>query len=124
MILDEFPYLIDENEALPSLIQRLWDHNVADTGTTFVLTGSAIGMIHEIAIDGSSPLYDRISKRPNGKLEIDPLPFGAAMSFFPNYAPAEQVIAYGVFREDAGIPPGCRRHTVTQREHYGHLVAP
>ncbi len=97
VILDEFPYLVDENEALPSIIQRIWDHEVEETATTFVLTGSAIGMIHKIALDGSSPLYGRISKRPNGKLDIGPLPFEAAMTFFPDYDPAEQVMAYGVF---------------------------
>ena len=97
VILDEFPYIVDENEALPSIIQRIWDHEVEETATTFVLTGSAIGMIHNIALDGSSPLYGRISKRPNGKLNIGPLPFGAAMTFFPDYDPAEQVMAYGVF---------------------------
>ncbi len=97
VILDEFPYLVDENEALPSIIQRIWDHEVEETAATFVLTGSAIGMIHNIALDGSSPLYGRISKRPNGKLNIGPLPFGAAMTFFPDYDPAEQVMAYGVF---------------------------
>ena len=111
VILDEFPYLVDENEALPSLVQRLWDHNVEDTAATFVLTGSAIGMIHKIALDGSSPLYGRLSKRPNGKLEIGPLPFAAAMEFFPNYAPAEQVIAYGVF---GGTPEYLRAVDDTQ----------
>jgi AAA+ ATPase superfamily predicted ATPase len=111
VILDEFPYLVDENEALPSLIQRIWDHEVADTAATFVLTGSAIGMIHKIALDGSSPLYGRISKRPNGNLETGPLPFVAAMEFFPNYTPAEQVIAYGVF---GGTPEYLRAVDDTQ----------
>jgi len=97
VVLDEFPYLVAESEALPSLIQRIWDHEVEDTSATFVLTGSAIGMIHEIALDGSSPLYGRVSKRPNGKLNIGPLPFDAAMTFFPNYDADEQVMAYGVF---------------------------
>nr|WP_277503509.1 ATP-binding protein [Haladaptatus sp. DYSN1] len=111
VILDEFPYLVDENDALPSLIQRLWDHNVEDTAATFVLTGSAIGMIHKIALDGSSPLYGRISKRPNGKLDIGPLPFAAAMAFFPQYTPVEQVIAYGVF---GGTPEYLRAVDDTQ----------
>lgn len=111
IILDEFPYLVDENEALPSLIQRIWDHEVEDTSATFILTGSAIGMIHDIALDGSSPLYGRISKRPNGKLDIGPLPFGAAMSFFPDYEPAKQVIAYGVF---GGTPDYLRAVDDTQ----------
>lgn len=111
VILDEFPYLVDENEALPSIIQRIWDHEVEDTAATYILTGSAIGMIYKIALDGSSPLHGRVSKRPNGKLNIGPLPFGAAMSFFPDYEPAEQVIAYGVF---GGTPDYLRAVDDTQ----------
>lgn len=111
VILDEFPYLVDENEALPSIIQRIWDHEVEGTTTTFVLTGSAIGMIHKIALNGSSPLYGRISKRPNGKIDIGPLPFDAAMTFFPDYQPTERVMAYGVF---GGTPDYLRAVDDTQ----------
>lgn len=68
-------------------------------------------MIHDIALDGSSPLYGRISKRPNGKLDIGPLPFSAAMSFFPDYEPAKQVIAYGIF---GGTPDYLRAVDDTQ----------
>lgn len=111
VILDEFPYLVDEYRALPSLLQRVWDHGVEDTAATFILTGSAIGMIHEIALNGSSPLYGRISKRPSGKLDIGPLPFTAAMTFFPDYDPSEQVMAYGVF---GGTPDYLRAIDDTQ----------
>lgn len=111
VILDEFPYLVDEHRALPSLLQRVWDHEVEGTAATVILTGSAIGMIHKIALNGSSPLYGRISKRPNGKLDIGPLPFDAAMTFFPDYDPAEQVMAYGIF---GGTPDYLRAVDETQ----------
>ncbi|MFW6144694.1 MAG: ATP-binding protein, partial [Candidatus Natronoplasma sp.] len=62
-----------------------------------VLTGSSIGMMHNVAIDGRAPLYGRISKEPNGKFDIGPLPFKDAMKFFPGYDPEEQVMAFGVF---------------------------
>lgn len=97
VVIDEFPYLVRENEELPSIIQRIWDHEVKDTSTTFVLTGSSIGMIHDIAIDGRAPLHGRISKKPNGKLDIGPLPFKDSMKFFPKYNPEEQIMAYGIF---------------------------
>lgn len=97
VIIDEFPYLVAETNELPSLIQRIWDHEVEGTATTFVLTGSAIGMMHEVAIDGSAPLFGRLSKQPNGKLNIGPLPFADAMTFFPTYDPVDQVLAYGIF---------------------------
>jgi len=97
IIIDEFPYLVEQTDAHPSILQRVWDHTVKDTATTFVLTGSAIGMMHEYALDGTAPLYGRVAKSPNGEIEVGPLGFGAAMSFFPAYSPVEQVMTYGVF---------------------------
>lgn len=97
VILDEFPYLVEQTEALPSILQRVWDHTATETAATFVLTGSAIGMMYEYALEGTAPLYGRVAKNPNGKIEVGPLPFDAAMEFFPQYPPAEQVMTYGVF---------------------------
>lgn len=97
IIIDEFPYLVEQTDALPSILQRVWDHTAAQTATTFVLTGSAIGMMHEYALEGTAPLYGRVTKSPNGEIEVEPLGFDAAMSFFPEYSPVEQVMAYGVF---------------------------
>ena len=97
VIVDEFPYLVEQTEALPSILQRVWDHAASDTAATFVLTGSAIGMMYEYALEGSGPLYGRVAKDPNGRLDVGPLPFGAALLFFPAYDPAEQVMTYGIF---------------------------
>ena len=101
IVFDEFPYLADADSELPSLIQRLWDHDVEDSGVTLVLTGSAIGMMYDLTLDGSAPLYGRISQNPSGKFPISTFDFDAAMEFFPDYEPAEQVFAYGVFD---GVP--------------------
>lgn len=101
IVLDEFPYIADADEQLPSLIQRLWDHDVADSTTTLVLTGSAIGMMHDLTLDGTAPLYGRISQNPSGKFPIDQLEFGPAMEFFPEYDPEEQIFAHGVY---GGVP--------------------
>lgn len=97
VIVDEFPYLVEQTDALPSILQRVWDHTAGETATTLVLTGSAIGMMHEYALEGAAPLYGRVAKHPNGEIEIGPLHFASAMSFFPEYDPAEQVMTYGVF---------------------------
>lgn len=97
VIIDEFPYLVEQTDALPSILQRVWDHTAKNTATTFVLTGSAIGMMHEYALEGTAPLYGRVAKNPNGEIEVGPLRFAAAMEFFPEYEPAEQVMTYGVF---------------------------
>lgn len=97
VLIDEFPYLVEQTPALPSILQRVWDHTASETETTVVLTGSAIGMMYEYALDGSGPLYGRVAKDPNGQLDVGPLPFDAALSFFPDYDPATQVMTYGIF---------------------------
>ncbi|WP_137285553.1 ATP-binding protein [Halorussus salinisoli] len=94
IVLDEFPYLVDADESLPSVIQRLWDHELRDTAATLVLVGSSISMMEEATLLGTSPLYGRFTE----KLDLRQFDFGAAREFFPaSYTPEEQVFAWGVF---------------------------
>jgi AAA+ ATPase superfamily predicted ATPase len=93
VVLDEFPFLIESDESLPSVIQRLWDHEVEDTSATVVLVGSSISMMKETVMSGGSPLHGRFDMR----LQLAELPFDAATEFFPDYDPEEMVLAWGVF---------------------------
>lgn len=94
VVLDEFPYLIDADESLPSVIQRLWDQELQDTGATLVLVGSSISMMEEATLLGNSPLYGRFTE----KIDLRQLDFDAAREFFPDtYTPEEQLFAWGVF---------------------------
>lgn len=94
IVLDEFPYLVDADESLPSTLQRLWDHELQDTAVTIVLVGSSIGMMEEAALLGNSPLYGRCT----AKLDLRQLPFDAAVEFFPaTYSTEEQIFAWGIF---------------------------
>lgn len=97
VVIDEFPYLVETTLGLPSEIQRIVDHDVADSSATLVLTGSSIGMIHEHAIDGGAPLYGRLSQTPSGRIELTQLSFDAAMEFVPEYDPEQQVFTFGIF---------------------------
>jgi AAA+ ATPase superfamily predicted ATPase len=98
IVLDEFPYLIEQDESLPSVLQAMFDHELEDSAATIVLVGSSISMMEEAALLGNSPLYGRSSL----KLDVRQLPFDAAMTFFDDsYAPDEQVLTWGVF---GGVP--------------------
>ncbi len=97
VVIDEFPYLIESNEGLASVVQHLWDTAVDESQATLVLTGSAIGMIHTHVLDGGAPLYGRVSQTPNGRLELTQLPFQSIREFVPTYDPEERVFVYGVF---------------------------
>jgi len=97
IVIDEFPYLIESNEGLPSIIQHLWDTAVDESQATLVLTGSAIGMMHTHVLDGGAPLYGRVSQIPNGRLELSQLPFRSIKEFVPTYDPEDRVFVYGIF---------------------------
>ncbi|MFB6208540.1 MAG: ATP-binding protein [Candidatus Nanohaloarchaea archaeon] len=97
IILDEFPYLVDSDESLPSKLQRIWDHETDDSKAKLVLTGSSIGMMYDIALEGGSPLYGRVSQNPNGEFSISQLPFTAATEFFQDYSYEEKVLAFSIF---------------------------
>lgn len=97
IIIDEFPYLIESNQGLPSIIQHLWDTKAQETQPTLVLTGSAIGMIYTHVLDGGAPLYGRVSQTPNGRLELTSFPFRAVQEFVPGYDREDCVFVYGVF---------------------------
>lgn len=94
VVLDEFPYLVEEDRSLPSVIQALFDHEFEDCSTTMVLVGTSIVMMEETALLGNSPLYGRASV----KLDIQQLPFDAAAEFFEKtFSPEERIVLWSVF---------------------------
>ncbi|SIS15848.1 ATP-binding protein [Natronorubrum thiooxidans] len=98
VVLDEFPYLIDADESLPSVIQRLWDQRFQNTSGTLILVGSSISMMEEATLLGNSPLYGRFTE----KLDLRPLEFTAAQEFLPDeYSSEERIFAWGIF---GGVP--------------------
>ncbi|OIB56582.1 ATP-binding protein [Natrialba sp. SSL1] len=98
VVLDEFPYLIDADESLPSVIQRLWDQRLQHTSGTLILVGSSISMMEEATLLGNSPLYGRFTE----KIDLRPLDFAAAQEFIPDdYTPEEQIFTWGIF---GGVP--------------------
>jgi len=93
VVLDEFPFLIEADESLPSVVQRLWDHELDDTAGTLVLIGSSISMMTEKVMSGGSPLHGRFDTR----LRLGELPFDAVSQLLPAYDPDEQVFAWAIF---------------------------
>jgi AAA+ ATPase superfamily predicted ATPase len=98
VVLDEFPYLIEQDNSLPSVLQALFDHEFDGSAVTFVLVGSSISMMEEAALLGDSPLYGRSSL----KLDVRQLSFDATTKFLPDGATAEEAVrAWSVF---GGVP--------------------
>jgi hypothetical protein len=91
VVLDEFPYLVDGEPALPSIIQRFWDHHGRRSKLHLVLCGSAQALMEELQAE-RAPLFGRVDAR------VQLRPFGAqeAAMFVPRLSPSEHAICYGV----------------------------
>lgn len=97
IILDEFPYMCRGNESIPSILQNLWDAELKDGNVMIILCGSAMSFIEKELLAEKNPLYGRAT----GIFKMQKMGFYDAARFFPNYSPADKIVAYSVL---GGIP--------------------
>ncbi|MFC6614884.1 ATP-binding protein [Halopenitus salinus] len=95
--LDEFSYLVDEDDTIPSMFQTIVDDVLDGTDVSLVLLGSSISMMKEGVLSYESPLYGRRT----GQWELAPLPFADVRAFFPNDHLETQIQLYSVL---GGVP--------------------
>lgn len=93
VVLDEFPYLVQSDDALPSKIQRVWDMHLEETAITLVLVGSSISVMEEKVLGGGSPLYGRRT----AAIDLPPLSLEDAQDFYPSGDPDTTIQSWGVF---------------------------
>jgi len=91
IILDEFPYLIGKNKAIPSIFQKIWDLNLSKKEVCLILLGSSIGMMETHVLNYRSPLYGRRS----GQWELKPLPFKNIKEFYPEHRFEDRLKFFG-----------------------------
>jgi len=97
VVLDEFPYLVQANPAVPSILQRVWDAELRDTRILCILCGSYIGVMEREILGYRSALYGRRT----GQYLVEPLGFDNVAAFFPGRDPSWLVEAYAVL---GGVP--------------------
>ncbi len=90
-VVDEFPYLVEKNRAMPSLFQLAWDEYFKGTKLFLILCGSSVAMMERL-LGSKSPLYGRRT----GQLDVTPLAIRDAFKFFPHYTIAQKIAAYSV----------------------------
>ncbi len=72
MAIDEFAYLVEKDDSIPSVFQKIVDVHLKGTNTYLILCGSSISMIEGI-LGYRSPLYGRRT----GQWKVTPLRFKA-----------------------------------------------
>ncbi|MCL5961158.1 MAG: ATP-binding protein, partial [Chloroflexi bacterium] len=115
LALDEFPYLCDDNAALPSIIQLWWDQTGRHLPIVLVLCGSFVSFMESLALE-SGELYGRRTRQ----LILQPFDHYDASLFFPSYSPEDRLRAYAVlggmpaylavFSEEATLSENIYRH--------------
>jgi len=102
IIFDEFPYAVQNNRTLPSLLQGLWDELLAKKNIMLVLCGSAMSFIEKEILAEKNPLYGRAT----GIYKVDEFDYKTAAQFFPGYSAIDRVRAYAML---GGIPHYLKR---------------
>lgn len=59
LVIDEFPYLVQGDRRLPSLLQKWIDHELPKQKTFMIMSGSAQSMLYAQFLHHESPLYGR-----------------------------------------------------------------
>ncbi|KYO66958.1 ATP-binding protein [Thermovenabulum gondwanense] len=97
LVIDEFPYIVNANKAIPSLLQNLIDHSLKNTKLFLIICGSSVSFIEKEILSYKSPLYGRRT----AQMMIEPFNFFESRKFCPNFNFEDQVTAYGIL---GGIP--------------------
>ncbi|MCE7872380.1 ATP-binding protein [bacterium CPR1] len=102
LVLDEFPYLVEADPTLPSLLQSAWDQGWRDAPTRLTLCGSSVGFMEREVLAERSPLFGRRT----AQMRLRPMNFWDAREFFQHLPLAEQVEVYACF---GGVPAYLKR---------------
>jgi len=108
LVLDEFPYLCQANDAVPSLTQRFWDQHGQQSRLFLILCGSSVSFMEDEVLAERSPLYGRRT----GQIRLQPLGYREAAEFVSGYSLEDKLRTWGILggmpmylaRCDGGVP--------------------
>ena len=97
VVIDEFTYLINANDSVPSILQRLWDTRLQHTQLMLILCGSYVGMMEQHVLAYRAPLYGRRT----AQWQLQPLTFWNASLLLPGYSVDDLIRTYAIL---GGVP--------------------
>ena len=102
LIIDEFPYMVNGNPSIPSVLQNIWDLKLKNSKLMVVLCGSAMAFMEKELLSVKNPLYGR----QTGNYKLEELSVYETAELLGELDFKEVIEYYGVF---GGIP-----HYLTQ----------
>lgn len=97
--IDEFPYLVEKDDSIPSVFQLITDEIIKNSNILLILSGSSVSMMENL-LNEKSPLYGRRT----GHYKLDPFKIVGVWQFFPEYSIEDIIKTYSV---TGGIPYYC-----------------
>ncbi|WP_461205033.1 ATP-binding protein [Clostridium sp. DL1XJH146] len=97
VVIDEFPYMVNGNSSIPSILQNLWDEELKNENVMIILCGSSMSFIEKEILGEKNPLYGRTT----GIYKLSEFGFSTSCNFFNTWSDAEKISAYSVF---GGVP--------------------
>ncbi|GAB3022213.1 ATP-binding protein [Natronobiforma cellulositropha] len=91
VVIDEFPYLVGENDSIPSYVQGFVDEQLRETDSMLVLCGSSVSTMESEVLGHESPLYGRRT----AQLDVRPFSFTQARKVI-EYETADAIRSYSV----------------------------
>jgi len=113
LVIDEFPYLIWSNPAIPTLFQKGWDEYGSGSHLFLILLGSSMAMMENEVLGHRSPLYGRRT----GQWRLDPMTFAASSGFRKGKSFEDRISHFAV----AGGIPAYWLQFERERDFWGNL---
>lgn len=97
VVIDEFPYMVNGNSSIPSILQNSWDQKLKNSQIMLVLCGSSMAFIEKELLSVKNPLYGRLT----GNYKVEELSVYETAELLCGSAFEEVIHYYGVF---GGVP--------------------
>ncbi len=97
LLIDEFPFIAEENPTVKSILQHEIDRSWLNKNIMLVLCGSNISFMENQVMGEHSPLYGRSTSQ----LEVKKFNYLDSSVFFPSYTERDKLISYGIL---GGVP--------------------
>ena len=91
VVLDEFPYLAQQDPSMISVLQHLIDHKLCFGRLFLILCGSYMGFMEKEVLSAKSPLFGRRT----GQLHMKPFDYLTSAEFMPGFSNEEKLTLYG-----------------------------
>lgn len=92
VILDEFPYMAEQDSSLLSVLQKYIDTEWLNGQMYLILCGSSVSFMEDEVLSEKSPLFGRRTSQ----LRLQPFNYLESAEFVPTYTPEEKAVVYGV----------------------------